>query len=136
MVECEDGRRRQARLYGEASLEEGHEDHKPVRRECSSCKGTNPYDARFCCYCGNELQAFSPEKKGRADREEEIFTITMAAVRVKGKHVHGEGWFSCDSGIWYFLSSPEDKNHHLLPRRRERPEGAKRPLMRPSSVRT
>ena len=135
MVECEDGRRRQARLYGEALMEEGHEDHEPERRECSSCQGTNPYDARFCCYCGDELKELSQEKKGRADQGEEIFTRAKAAVRVKGKHVHGEAWFSCNTGIWYFLSSPEDKNHNLLPRRRERPEGAKRPLMRPSMLR-
>lgn len=135
MVECEDGRRRQARLYGETWMEEGHEDHEPESRECLSCQGTNPYDARFCCYCGNELHELSQEKKGNADQAEEIYSITQAAVRVKGKHVHGEAWFGCDTGIWYFLSSPEDKNHNLLPRSLERPEGAKRPLMRPSMVR-
>lgn len=136
MVECEDGRRRQARLYGETWMEEGHEDHEPQKRECLTCQGTNPYDARFCCYCGNELHELSQEKKGRADQREEIFTITKAAVRVKGKHVHGEAWFGCDTGIWYFLTSPEDKNHNLLPRSRKRPEGSKRTLIRPSSVRT
>jgi hypothetical protein len=136
MVECEDGRRRQARLYGESWVEEGHEDYQPEKRECSSCDGINPYDAQFCCYCGNQLSEFPQEITGKGDQQEEVFTITKAAVRVKGKHIQGEAWFSCKSGLWYFLSDPAGKNHHFLPRHRQRPEESKTDLLRSLSVRT
>ncbi len=70
MVQCEDGRRRQARIYGEP-------------------------------------------------REDGDFDIWKSAVRVKGKHVSGEAWHSRKSKIWYFLTSPEGKNRHLLYRSQE-----------------
>ena len=136
LVECEDGRRREARLYGESLMEKGHEEFQPEKRECSSCEGTNPYDSRFCCYCGKELPDLSQPKSGGDDQQKEVFTITKAAVRVKGKHVQGEAWFSFKTGIWYFLSSPDSKHYHLLPRHRERPEESKTTLIRTHSFRS
>jgi hypothetical protein len=70
MVQCEDGRRRQARIYGEP-------------------------------------------------REDGGFEIWKSAVRVKGKHVSGEAWHSRKTRTWYFLTSPEGKNSHLLYRSHE-----------------
>lgn len=65
LAECEDGRRRQARVYGESG-------------------------------------------------EDGDFEVRKAGVRVKGKHVNGEPWYSRKTGTWYFLTDPECKNSHLL----------------------
>jgi hypothetical protein len=67
MVQCEDGRRRQARIHG-MSREEG--------------------DSR----------------------------IWKAGVRLKGKHVSGEAWYSHNTKTWYFLTDPEGKHSHLMDR--------------------
>jgi hypothetical protein len=87
MVQCEDGRERQARVYG-------------------------------------------------VPREEEGFLILQAGVRVRGKHVTGEAWYDLKTGIWHFLSGPEGKNIHLLPRRRSRPEGIPTVVHRSPTIRT
>lgn len=67
MVQCEDGRRRQARIHG-------------------------------------------------MPREEGDFRIWKAGVRLKGKHVSGEAWYSFKTKTWYFLSDPEGKHSHLMER--------------------
>jgi hypothetical protein len=67
MVQCEDGRRRQARIHGIPRLE------------------------------GD-------------------FKIWQAAVRLKGKHVSGEAWYSSRTKTWYFLADPEGKHVHLMER--------------------
>ena len=67
MVQCEDGRRRQARIHG------------------------------------------VPKKEGE-------FKIWKAGVRLKGKHVSGEAWFSYKTKTWYFLTDPEGKHAHLMER--------------------
>lgn len=67
MVQCEDGRRRQARIQG-------------------------------------------------MPREEGDFKIWKAGVRLKGKHVSGEAWYSFKTKTWYFLSNPEGKHSHLMER--------------------
>lgn len=87
MVECEDGRRRQARVYG------------------------------------------IPKKKGG-------FEISQAGVRIKGKHVTGEAWHDLKTGVWHFLTGPEGKNMHLLPRNKEKPEESSISLLRSPHVRT
>ncbi len=60
MVQCEDGRRRQARVHG-------------------------------------------------VPRQEGEFKIWNAGVRLKGKHVSGEAWYSYKTKTWYFLADPEGK---------------------------
>jgi hypothetical protein len=67
MVQCEDGRRRQARIHG-------------------------------------------------MPREEGDFRIWKAGVRLKGKHVSGEAWYSDKTKTWYFLTDPEGKHSHLMER--------------------
>ena len=67
MVQCEDGRRRQARIHG------------------------------------------IPKQEGE-------FKIWKAGVRLKGKHVSGEAWFSYKTKTWYFLADPEGKHAHLMER--------------------
>jgi hypothetical protein len=67
MVQCEDGRRRQARIHG------------------------------------------IPKQEGE-------FKIWKAGVRLKGKHVSGEAWFSYKTKTWYFLADPEGKHAHLMDR--------------------
>jgi len=67
MVQCEDGRRRQARIQG-------------------------------------------------MPREEGDFKIWKAGVRLKGKHVSGEAWYSFNTKTWYFLTDPEGKHSHLMER--------------------
>ena len=67
MVQCEDGRRRQARIHGE------------------------------------------PKQEGD-------FRIWKAGVRLKGKHVSGEAWYSYKTKTWYFLTDPEGKHAHLMER--------------------
>ena len=67
MVQCEDGRRRQARIQG-------------------------------------------------MPREEGDFKIWKAGVRLKGKHVSGEAWYSLNTKTWYFLPDPEGKHSHLMER--------------------
>lgn len=67
MVQCEDGRRRQARIHG-------------------------------------------------MPREEGEFKIWRAGVRLKGKHISGEAWYSFKTKTWYFLSDPEGKHSHLMDR--------------------
>jgi hypothetical protein len=67
MVQCEDGRRRQARIHG------------------------------------------VPKQEGE-------FRIWKAGVRLKGKHVAGEAWYSHKTKTWYFLSDPEGRHSHLMDR--------------------
>jgi len=67
MVQCEDGRRRQARIHG------------------------------------------IPKQEGD-------FKIWQAGVRLKGKHVSGEAWYSFKTKTWYFLADPEGKHAHLMER--------------------
>ena len=67
MVQCEDGRRRQARIHGE------------------------------------------PKQKGD-------FRIWKAGVRLKGKHVAGEAWYSHKTKTWYFLADPDGRHVHLMDR--------------------
>jgi hypothetical protein len=67
MVQCEDGRRRQARIHG-------------------------------------------------LPRQEGEFKILSAGVRLKGKHVAGEAWYSYKTKTWYFLTDPEGKHAHLMER--------------------
>jgi len=117
-------------------MEEGHEGFQPEGRECASCNGANPHDASFCCYCGDQLPELVLTEGGGEDQKEEVFTITKAAVRVKGKHVHGEAWYGCNTGVWYFLSSPDSRNHDLLPRRKEKPAGPQSILLRSMTVKT
>lgn len=67
MVQCEDGRRRQARIHG-------------------------------------------------ISKEEGGFRIWKAGVRLKGKHVSGEAWYSYQTKTWYFLTDPEGKHRDLMDR--------------------
>ena len=67
MVQCEDGRRRQARIHG------------------------------------------IPKQEGD-------FKIWQAGVRLKGKHVSGEAWYSYKTKTWYFLADPQGKHAHLIER--------------------
>ena len=67
MVQCEDGRRRQARIHGLATEEGG-------------------------------------------------FKVWKAGVRLKGKHVSGEAWYSFQTKTWYFITDPEGKHSHLMDR--------------------
>jgi hypothetical protein len=67
MVQCEDGRRRQARIHG-------------------------------------------------MPKEEGGFQIWKAGVRLKGKHVSGEAWYSHQTKSWYFIIDPEGKHSHLMDR--------------------
>ena len=67
MVQCEDGRRRQARIHG------------------------------------------IPKQEGD-------FKIWQAGVRLKGKHVSGEAWYSYKTKTWYFLADPSGKHAHLMER--------------------
>lgn len=67
MVQCEDGRRRQARIHG-------------------------------------------------MPRDEGEFRIWKAGVRLKGKHVSGEAWYSQKTKTWHFLADPEGKHSQLMER--------------------
>lgn len=67
MVQCEDGRRRQARIHG-------------------------------------------------APKQEGDFRIWQAGVRLKGKHVSGEAWYSHKTKTWYFLADPDGRHTHLMER--------------------
>ncbi len=67
MVQCQDGRRRQARIHG-------------------------------------------------MPKEEGAFRIWKAGIRLKGKHVNGEAWYSYKTKTWYFLTDPEGKHSHLMDR--------------------
>jgi hypothetical protein len=67
MVQCEDGRRRQARVHG-------------------------------------------------VPRQEGEFKIWNAGVRLKGKHVSGEAWFSYKTKTWYFLTDRGGRHAHLMER--------------------
>jgi hypothetical protein len=67
MVQCEDGRRRQARIHG-------------------------------------------------VPKQEGDFRIWPAGVRLKGKHVAGEAWYSHKTKTWYFLADPEGRHSHLMER--------------------
>lgn len=67
MVQCEDGRRRQARIHG-------------------------------------------------VPKEEGDFKVWRAGVRLKGKHVSGEAWYSFQTKTWYFITDPEGKHSHLMDR--------------------
>ena len=67
MVQCEDGRRRQARIHG-------------------------------------------------LPKEEGDFRVWKAGVRLKGRHVSGEAWYSYQTKTWYFITDPEGKHSHLMDR--------------------
>ena len=67
MVQCEDGRRRQARIHG-------------------------------------------------VPKQEGDFRIWKAGVRLKGKHVSGEAWYSHKTKTWYFLADPDGRHTHLMER--------------------
>jgi hypothetical protein len=67
MVQCEDGRRRQARIQG-------------------------------------------------MPRDEGDFKIWKAGVRLKGKHVSGEAWYSLRTKTWHFLADRQGKHSHLMDR--------------------
>jgi hypothetical protein len=67
MVQCEDGRRRQARIHG-------------------------------------------------VPKQEGDFRIWKAGVRLKGKHVAGEAWYSHKTKTWYFLTDPDSRHAHLMER--------------------
>ncbi len=67
MVQCEDGRRRQARIQG-------------------------------------------------VPKQEGDFRIWKAGVRLKGKHVSGEAWYSHKTKTWYFLADPDGRHAHLMER--------------------
>jgi hypothetical protein len=67
MVQCEDGRRRQARIHG-------------------------------------------------VPKQEGDFKIWKAGIRLKGKHVSGEAWYSYKTKTWYFLAEREGKHSHLMDR--------------------
>ena len=67
MVQCEDGRRRQARIHG-------------------------------------------------VPKQEGDFRIWKAGVRLKGKHVSGEAWYSHKTKTWYFLADPDGRHAHLMDR--------------------
>ena len=67
MVQCEDGRRRQARIHG-------------------------------------------------APKQEGDFRIWSAGVRLKGKHVAGEAWYSHKTKTSYCLADPDGRHVHLMER--------------------
>ena len=67
MVQCEDGRRRQARIHG-------------------------------------------------VPKQEGDFRIWKAGVRLKGRHVSGEAWYSHKTKTWYFLADPDGRHTHLMER--------------------
>ena len=71
MVQCEDGRRREARIHGVA-------------------------------------------------REDGEYRVWPAGVRLKGKHVSGEAWYSSKTKTWHFLTDPEGKHSHLMGRINDR----------------
>ncbi len=76
MVQCEDGRRRQARIHG-------------------------------------------------VPKEEGGFKVWKAGVRLKGKHVSGEAWYSFQTKTWYFITDPEGKHSHLMDRIQDTLRGEK-----------
>jgi hypothetical protein len=76
MVQCEDGRRRQARIHG-------------------------------------------------VPKEEGSFKVWKAGVRLKGKHVSGEAWYSFQTKTWYFITDPEGKHSHLMDRIQDTLRGEK-----------
>jgi beta-phosphoglucomutase-like phosphatase (HAD superfamily) len=76
MVQCEDGRRRQARIHG-------------------------------------------------VPKEEGGFKVWKAGVRLRGKHVSGEAWYSFQTKTWYFITDPEGKHSHLMDRISETLRGEK-----------
>ena len=76
MVQCEDGRRRQARIHG-------------------------------------------------VPKEEGGFRVWKAGVRLKGKHVAGEAWYSFQTKTWYFIIDPEGKHSHLMDRIQDTIRGEK-----------
>ena len=76
MVQCEDGRRRQARIHG-------------------------------------------------VPKEEGSFKVWKAGVRLKGKHVSGEAWYSFQTKTWYFITDPEGKHSHLMDRIQDTIRGEK-----------
>ena len=81
MVQCEDGRRRQARIHGLATEEGG-------------------------------------------------FKVWPAGVRLKGKHVSGEAWYSFQTKTWYFITDPEGKHSHLMDRINDTLRGEKVRMLR------
>ena len=76
MVQCEDGRRRQARIHG-------------------------------------------------IPKEEGGFKVWKAGVRLKGKHISGEAWYSFQTKTWYFITDPEGKYSHLMDRIQDTLRGEK-----------
>jgi transposase len=81
MVQCEDGRRRQARIQG-------------------------------------------------LPTEEGDFRVWKAGVRLKGKHVSGEAWYSYQTKTWYFITDPEGKHSHLMDRINDTLRGEKVRMLR------
>jgi beta-phosphoglucomutase-like phosphatase (HAD superfamily) len=81
MVQCEDGRRRQARIHG-------------------------------------------------VPKEEGSFRVWKAGVRLKGKHVSGEAWYSYQTKTWYFITDPEGKHSHLMDRISDTIRGEKINMLR------
>ena len=81
MVQCEDGRRRQARIHG-------------------------------------------------LPTEEGDFRVWKAGVRLKGKHVSGEAWYSYQTKTWYFIIDPEGKHGHLMDRINDTLRGEKVRMLR------
>jgi len=86
MVSCEDGKEREARVYG-------------------------------------------------IPKEDGDFEILQAGVRIKGRHVTGEAWFSRKTSSWYFLTGIDGRNKKLLPRYKERPFETPFSLLRSPRVR-
>ena len=81
MVQCEDGRRRQARIHG-------------------------------------------------LPTEEGDFRVWKAGVRLKGKHVSGEAWYSYQTKTWYFITDLEGKHSHLMDRISDTLRGEKVRMLR------
>jgi hypothetical protein len=47
-------------------------------------------------------------------KEEGDFRVWKAGVRLKGKHVSGEAWYSYQTRTCYFITDPEGKHGHLM----------------------
>jgi len=64
------------------------------------------------CEDGRRRQArIHGEPKEKGD-----FRIWQAGVRLKGKHVSGEAWYSHKTKTWYFLADPDGRHRHLMDR--------------------
>jgi hypothetical protein len=63
------------------------------------------------------------------------FEILQAGVRIKGRHVTGEAWYSYKTSSWYFLTGTDGKNKKLLPRYKEKPNETPFSLLQSPRVR-